>query len=144
MHKSKCKTHLRKADEPASLSQPSPGPKTLETPSLLLNYQGKTPLFPDSSCTVFAPLKPLYRPLLGSCSSKLCPVSTSHLLSSHRLQALLQAHKISEVLMLTIYEGPAASCKSSRDNVVLCGQLGKAMSRSIPSNTLCLMSPLLS
>ena len=35
--KSNGKTSLRKADEPSSLSQPPPSPKTLETPSLLPN-----------------------------------------------------------------------------------------------------------
>ena len=41
--KSNCKTNLRKTDEPTSSSQPSPTPETSETPSLLLNCQGRNP-----------------------------------------------------------------------------------------------------
>ena len=41
--KSNCKTNLGKADKPSSLSQPSPSLKALQTPSPLLNCQGRNP-----------------------------------------------------------------------------------------------------
>lgn len=129
--------------QPTSLSQPSPSPKTLETPSPLLSCQGRNPtaswqLLP-CTCTPETPALATPQELLFWATTR-HSASTSCLTPSHRLWAPLQAHKITEVPMLIIYKGPTTSCTGPRDNVVFCRQSGKTMSHPIPWKTLCLMS----
>lgn len=136
---SNCKTNLRTADEPSSLSQPSRSPKTLETP-LLLNSQGRNPTPSWQLLPCICTPEPPESAALLSCA--LHSAGNSHL--PCKLWALLQAHKISKVLTLMIYEEPAGSCKASSNNTVLHGWLGKAMSCPVPWKMLCLTSLLLS
>ena len=89
--KSNCKTNLRKADEPSSLSQPSPSLKTLQIPSPLLNCPGRNPTASRQLLPCIGIPDAPHRPCLRSCSSQPHPAFCGYLLSYTFPQTLCSA-----------------------------------------------------